>query len=135
MQISSRLRAVGTGLATAALLVAGTLLAQEPTKTTTREPSAKVKSTRDPARVVPPYFGQIGITDEQRESIYKIQGKHLAKIEELEKQVDEIQAQMLKECEAVLTDLQKQSLSNRRKAAAEKKKGDSAEKKSRTPSK
>ena len=126
MQVSTTQRAVGAGLATVMLLAAGTLIAQESTttKASPRPDSPKVKGTRDPARQVPAYFGQIGITDEQRESIYKIRGKQLAKIDELEKQIDEIRAQMLGECEGVLTDTQKQMLAQRRKAAIEKKRGD-----------
>jgi hypothetical protein len=130
MLSSSRSSAVGSGLATVALLVTGSLFAQEPgtTKAPSKSGSAKAKGPRDPSQKVPPYFGQIGITDEQRESIYKIQGRHQAKIDEIEKQIDEIQAQMLAECEGVLTDSQTQILAHRRNAAAEKKKNDSAEK-------
>src|SRR3954447_3814825 len=129
MLFSIRSCAVGSGLATVALLVTGSLIAQEPgtTKAPSKSGSAKAKGPRDPSQKVPPYFGQIGITDEQRESIYKIQGRHQAKIDELEKQIDEIQAQKLAECEGVLTDSQKQILAHRRTAAAEKR-SDSAEK-------
>src|SRR3954453_17880695 len=129
MRPSSRLRAVGSGLATVALLVTGSLIAQEPgtTKAPSKSGSAKAKGPRDPSQKVPPYFGQIGITDEQRESIYKIKGRHQAKVDELEKQIDEIQAQMPAEGEGVLTESQKQILSHRRNAAAEKK-SNSAEK-------
>jgi hypothetical protein len=118
---------MGAGLAMVVLLAAGTLIAQEPGATSKSVP-AKGKSARDPSRQVPSYFGQIGLTDEQRESIYKIRGKHMTKIDELEKQIDEIQALMLDECEGVLTDTQKQMLAQRRKAATEKKKGDAPEK-------
>ncbi len=72
------------------------------------------------SRRVPRYFGQIGLTPEQRESIYKIQGKHEAKINALEKQIADARAEMLKECESVLTDTQKQLLEQRRKAAGAK---------------
>ena len=42
-----------------------------------QEPASKVdpaaKKKQDPSRRVPPYFGQIGLTTEQRASIYGIQ--------------------------------------------------------------
>src|SRR5262249_24861325 len=60
---------------------------------------AKGKKTSEPTRRVPPYFGQIGLTDTQRESIFKVQGKHQPKIDTLQKQIDSIRAQMMEECE------------------------------------
>ena len=113
---------LGTGLAAAWLLTTAALDAQE---STTTRPSSKAdapaaKRSFDPARRVPIYFGQIGLTPEQREAIYKIQAKHQAKINELERQVDEIQTQSLRECEGVLTETQKQLLTQRRKAAGRK---------------
>src|SRR5437868_9045369 len=113
MPISSRMRAVGVGSSLAAVLAlaaaGATLNAQEPrTKAATKSDAPAAKKKNDPSRSVPNYFGQVGLTDEQRETIYKIQGKHQARIDELERQIDEIQAQMLRECEGVLTDTQKQ---------------------------
>jgi TolA-binding protein len=108
-------RVHGASLATVVLLAAGTLVAQE-SKTSKSE--APAKRSADPARRVPAYFGQIGLTPEQRETIYKIRGKHQARVDELEKQIDETQALMLGECEGVLTDTQKQMVEQRRKAAS-----------------
>src|SRR5262249_31481991 len=118
MTISSRMRAVGVGTSLAAVLAlaaaGATLNAQEPkTKAAAKAAAPAAKKKNDPSRSVPDYFGQIGLTDEQRERIYKVRGKHQARIDELEKQIDEIQAQMLKECEGVLTDTQKQLLEQR----------------------
>jgi len=118
------MQAVGAGLATAALMAAGTLIAQETTTPKPSTPAPAARRTVDPARRVPNYFGQIGLTPEQREAIYKIRGKHQAKIDELEQQIDEIQAQMLVECEGVLIDTQKQMLAQRRKAGGATKKGE-----------
>jgi hypothetical protein len=94
--------------------------AQEP-----KVPPSETKTTRapakrsfDPARRVPPYFGQLGLTNEQRESIYKIQAKHLPKIDALEKQIAEIRAQNLTECEGILTASQKHILEQRRENGA-----------------
>lgn len=101
------------------------LVAQEPGK-------AGVEARRkpvDPSRRVPNYFGQLGLSDAQRESIYKIQAKHQPRIDALEKQLEELRAQSLKECEGVLTEAQKKMLAERRANAAEsrtKKRGASA---------
>jgi Spy/CpxP family protein refolding chaperone len=80
---------------------------------------AKGKKTSDPTRRVPPYFGQIGLTEAQRESIFKVQSKHQPKIDALQKQIDSIRAQMMEECEGVLTSSQQKLLEERRAAAAE----------------
>src|SRR5262249_51144749 len=61
----------------------------------------------------------LGLTDAQRESIYQIQAKHQAHIDDLEKQLDELRAQSLKDCEAVLTADQKKILADRRASAPE----------------
>lgn len=82
-------------------------------------PTGPVPRTFDPSRRVPDYFGQIGLTPQQREQIYTIRGKHLAKIAELERQMTEARAAMLAECEDVLTGVQKQLLTERREAARE----------------
>jgi hypothetical protein len=80
------------------------------------------KKAYDPARRVPSYFGDLGLTAEQREAIYKIRGKHLPQVVALKKQLAELDAAIIAECEAVLTDAQKESLATRRRTAAETKK-------------
>jgi Spy/CpxP family protein refolding chaperone len=102
----------------AAILLATSLplIAQESPRAKTTEKTEAPAAKRDAARRVPRYFGQIGLTPEQRDSIYKIQSKHQSKIEALQKQINEIQSQMLSECETVLTDTQKQLLQQRRQA-------------------
>jgi hypothetical protein len=69
-------------------------------------------------RRVPAYFGQLGLSETQRESIYKIQGKHMPRIDGLEKQLATLRAQMIEECEGVLTSAQKKMLEQRRESAA-----------------
>jgi Spy/CpxP family protein refolding chaperone len=106
-----------------AVVFATSLLAtaQEPKRSRPAEGSAPPTAKRpyDSSRRVPDHFGQISLTAEQRESMYKIRGKYQDKIDSLEKQVQEVRAQVLSECEALLTDTQKQLLEHRRKAAAE----------------
>jgi hypothetical protein len=79
------------------------------------KPASKKKS--DPRRRLYPYFGQLGLTDEQRESIYQIRAKHAQKIEALEKQLEDARSQAMTEAERVLTPSQKKLLEDRRKAA------------------
>jgi hypothetical protein len=121
MVIIPRIGAVGLGVALVVMLSSWPLPAQEPGASKPAETSGAPSARRvyDPSRRVPNYFGQIGLTSEQRESIYKIRAKHSQKIDELEKQIDAIQAQMMTECESILTDAQKQLLQYRRRAAAE----------------
>jgi hypothetical protein len=90
--------------------------AQEPkvTPSETKTKPALSKRAFDPSRRVPVYFGQLGLTDEQRETVYKIQAKHYPKIEALEKQIAEIRSQNLSECEGILTPSQKQLLEQKR---------------------
>ena len=115
-------------LAISAFLVAGIvpIFAQEP-KTETPQAAAPAtispsKKAYDPSRRVPDYFGQIGLTPEQKETIYKIRAKHAEKIDALKKQIAETQAAMLAECESQLTESQKKQLEFRRVNAAKGKK-------------
>ena len=119
-----RLVAVAVSAAALTMMVASDvpLGAQEPRGGSQADSPTKTKTSKkafDPARRVPMYFGQLGLTPDQRESIYKVQGKHIPKIEALEQQIEEIRGQMLKECEAVLTPAQKQMLDQRRASGVE----------------
>jgi hypothetical protein len=123
-----RCQKLGVVLGTAVLvaLAAWPLGAQEPKKSDVKPATppapTTVRKVNDPVRRVPDFFGQVGLTKEQREEIYKIREKRLQQVAELEKQVVQIRADMVAECEKILTDTQKQMLEARRRAAAEKKK-------------
>jgi len=95
------------------------LIAQESNTPTGQSKAKTAKRAFDPARRVPMYFGQLGLTDEQKESIYALQAKQMPKIEALEKQVEDLRAQMLRDCEAMLSPTQKQLLEQRRTGGAE----------------
>jgi hypothetical protein len=99
------------------------LVAQEPSaaQSETKSKARSGKKAFDPTRRVPMYFGQLGLTPDQRESIYKIQAKHMPKIEELEKQIEDLRDQMLQECEKVLKPEQKKMLDARRGSGAQSK--------------
>jgi Spy/CpxP family protein refolding chaperone len=121
MAIRKRTGVVGAGALAVAMTAWLPLLAQEPAAPKTAPapaPAPPAKNKQDPAHRVPAHFGQIGLTIEQRASIYAIRGKRMEKIEALEKQIAAEKAGMLSECEAVLTDTQKQLLENHRRAAA-----------------
>jgi hypothetical protein len=94
------------------------LIAQEPKAPQTETGAKTAKRVYDPARRLPRYFGQIGLSDSQVEEVYKIQGKHMPKITVLEKQIEDLRAQMLRECEGVLKASQKQLLDQHRADAA-----------------
>jgi hypothetical protein len=99
------------------------------------ESAAKGKGTGrvappDPTHRVPPGYAKLGLTDQQKEAIYKIQAKYYPQIQALEKQVDALRADREKEFEKILTSAQKRRLAEQeqqkkaesaaRKAAAEK---------------
>ena len=116
MAYRSRGGAMGLGMAVLVALGTIPLVAQEPSpspKTSRPDTSA---TRRAPARRVPTHFGQLGLTPEQREAIYHIQAKHQAKIADLEEQIAAAKVQMMTECEAVLTQGQKQMLEQRRRS-------------------
>jgi hypothetical protein len=120
--IVGRFAALVVSAATMTMLSGGLPLAAQEPGTTQAETKTKTKSAKrsfDPTRRVPYHFGQLGLSDAQKESIYKIQAKHLPKVAALQKQLDELRGQMVKECESVLTDPQKQMLAERRANAAE----------------
>jgi hypothetical protein len=117
-----RVAALAVSAATMTLLAGGLPLAAQEPGTTQADTKTKTKSAKrayDPARRVPNFFGQLGLSDAQKDSIYKIQGKHMPQIDALEKQLEELRAQVLKECESVLTGPQKQMLAERRTHATE----------------
>ncbi len=127
MSIAGRAGMAGTFLAILITLGVRPSGGQEspPSKEAGKAGAPAAKRAYDPARRVPAYFGQIGLTPEQKESIYKIRAKHQQQVAALERQIALIHSQTLAECESVLTETQKQLLENRRRAAGSAaKKGD-----------
>lgn len=95
------------------------LVAQESAKDKANAQAKPARKAYDPTRRVPNHFGQLGLTSSQRETIYKIQAEHQPQIEALQKQIEQLRAKSLHECEAVLTDAQRKVLAERRASAAE----------------
>ena len=74
---------------------------------------------------VPAGYSKLGLTDQQKEKLYKIQAEYYPKIQALEKQVTSLREKREKEFESVLTAPQKRLLAEaeqQKKAAAEAKK-------------
>jgi len=115
MRMSRGYQSLMTASVTALLLVTIPLGAQEPG--TSKRSAGK---GYDAARRVPPYFGQVGLSTEQREAIYKIRAQHLERIEALQQQIEQEETQMMTESEAVLTDAQRKLLEERRGTAKSK---------------
>jgi hypothetical protein len=124
----ARVRALALGFAAVVGLGSIPLVAQEPSpgKPADAATAPAATKTSDPTRRVPSFFGQIGLTPEQKEEIYKIRARHQARITDLQKQVAKAQAELLAECESVLNDTQKKLLSYRREAAAKARKAAAA---------
>lgn len=119
MRIGIRSVALLSSLSIILALGSVSLIAQEPKQKEASKGVVEAPPTAkklDPARRVPPYFGQIGLRPEQREEIYKVRAKHIKKIDELEAKVEAIRSEMLAECEGVLDQTQKQVLVSRRKS-------------------
>ena len=81
---------------------------------------------------LPRYYGQIGLSDEQREKVYEIQRTYREQIDELRKQLKAIEAKQKEEISEVLTEEQKAKLAeligepkNKRSPPSKKKKGGS----------
>ena len=125
IMLRSRIGGLLMGLSLIAVLGLFPSQAQEPAKE--KPAPARVNIVRR----VPRYFGQIGLSPDQKEKIYDIREKHASKLDELKKQLSDAQLKELVDCEAVLIDSQKKVLSQirteaqaktaaRSKAAAEK---------------
>jgi Spy/CpxP family protein refolding chaperone len=70
-------------------------------------------ATETPSKMrgqLPQGWGKLGLSDEQRQKIYSVQGKYRDKIDALRKQIRDLQDQEKKDMEAVLTDAQKKTL-------------------------
>jgi len=90
-----------------------------------RVPSGGRVAPPDPTHRVPSGYSRLGLTDQQKERLYKIQADYYPKIQALQKQLDALRAERETKCEAVLTREQKQLLkqeSQHKKAAAESRK-------------
>jgi hypothetical protein len=86
----------------AGLLTSGLLLGQDK-KTDSKEPVFISKT-------LPRYYRQLGLSDKQKENIYKVRASYAVKIKELQNQIKELQGKEKGELEKVLTAAQKARL-------------------------
>jgi flagellar motility protein MotE (MotC chaperone) len=91
----------------------------EPAKTK-EEP--KTKDTAKAKGQLPTYWGQLGLSEEQKQKVYKLQGKYNDEIDKLELQIKELKAKMSEERGKILTGEQKKRLEEiiKTKAGADK---------------
>lgn len=59
---------------------------------------------------LPPNWKNLGLSDEQKQKVYKVQHDADVKIDELKKQINDLEAKKKKELEALLTPAQKARL-------------------------
>lgn len=79
------------------------------------------KATRKkPRGRLPNYYGKVGISDEQRTSIYSIQEKYESQLAELRKQMAALVKQRDEEIQSVLTETQRADLVKAREEAKQK---------------
>jgi hypothetical protein len=83
------------------IMLSGGLTGQDPKKD---DPPTKVKGK------LPAYWGKIGLTDAQKQDVYKLQGKYGMEIDKLKAKIAELESTRDKEMKAVLTDDQKKAL-------------------------
>jgi hypothetical protein len=108
MKLRAKIGAIGLGLALVLGSGSAGLVAQEPARTAPKSSSA---------RRVPPYFGQVGITPQQREAIYTIRAKYAERLVQLKQEMAGLQTKEMAECEAVLNDQQRAALAEKRAAS------------------
>lgn len=89
-----------------------------------KEASAKMRGQ------LPQNWGRLGLTDEQKQRVYKIQNEYGTKIDALQKQIEELRTKMREERDNVLTDAQRARL---REIASSKAPAEKSKEKSKSP--
>ena len=85
----------------------------DPKPAKTDDPKAKKDETPAPAKLkgtLPKYYKDVGLTDGQKQEVYKIQNKYNPEIEKLDAKLKEMKSTRDKEVKGVLTDEQKKRL-------------------------
>jgi Spy/CpxP family protein refolding chaperone len=91
-------------LVSALLVLTGGLVGQDKKDEKKDDPPMKVKGT------LPPKWGELKLSDDQKQKIYRIQNKYDAEIDKLEAKIKELKAARTKESVEVLTPDQKKHL-------------------------
>lgn len=98
------LRASTFALFCGTLVLAAGLSAQD------AKPVAKAEDTSKVKGFLPQNWGKIGLTDDQRQQVYKVQAKYNTEIEKLEAKIKELKGTRDQEMKAVLSPDQKKKL-------------------------
>ncbi len=87
----------------AACLLASTAISQT-------MPGKSATESRRSGNRLPNHYGKIGLSDEQRESIYSIQAEYRAKIQSLLREVEDLRDEQSLQIQSVLTEIQRAEL-------------------------
>jgi Spy/CpxP family protein refolding chaperone len=110
----------GAGLV--ALVMCGFVAAQDAGKSVSKKEAVSKKDAAEKVTGrLPNNYGRLGLSDAQRQNIYKIQAKYQEEIEALTKQLEALRQKRDSEIEAVLTAEQKTKLQELQAESAKKK--------------
>lgn len=127
--MKSFVTAAGFALMSSALVLLPLSYAQDAKKTDAPKAAAKdtagKKDRAEPRGRVPNFYGQLGLSDEQKTKIYAIQEKTDAAVAPLQKQISDLRAKEDADINLILTDAQKKQLAELTDAA-KKKRADTA---------
>ena len=101
---------LGGLLLTGLLALAGGVAGQDPAKDPPKEEPKKTDPPMKLKGFLPMHWGKLGLSDDQKQTVYKIQAKYAAEIDKLEAKIKEIKASRDKEMKAVLTPEQRKRL-------------------------
>ena len=100
-------------LLVAMLCLSSGLVGQEPKKEAKQEPKKEAKKDEPATKFkgqLPANYKKIGLSDDQVQTVYKIQSKYNEEIDKLDAKIKELRAAKDKEVKAVLTPEQKKRL-------------------------
>lgn len=89
----------------------GTATAQKKESKTVKTSAQETKSTAKKSKGrVPPHYGKLNLTQEQKNKIYQVQASYKSQIDSLKKQLADLNSKRKAECKSVLTASQKTML-------------------------
>jgi hypothetical protein len=95
---------IGVPVLAGLVAIGGWLLAQDPKKDPDKDPTIRVRGT------LPPHFKSLGLTDDQKQNVYKLRNRYTAKIDALKQQIHDLQEEEKDALEKLLTEGQKARL-------------------------
>lgn len=94
--------------------VSNIVVGQEPKPTTKQDAKDKETPKTEPKTklkgFLPTYYGQLGLTDEQKQKVYGVRNKAEEEINKLEAQIKALREKSTKDCHEILTTEQKKKL-------------------------